>query len=577
MQRGAAGGGSERVREQERLEQELTLLRAVLTQMPAGVVIVEPEGGRVVLANERAEAYLQAALPEGRSLRELPTLGVHADERPYRLEEWPLVRALVAGEVLADEEIDFFSSEGARRTLAVSAGPVRDQAGRIVAAVVALVDVTERKKAERRLAAHSAASRALEVAAGILEASRHLLGVLCHALGWEMAALWQLDETSARMRCVDTWVTPSLAGIPLEEASRQGQYALGEGLPGLVWASGQPRWVPDLRRASGLPRAPIAAASGLYRALAVPIRVSGQVVGALELFGRNVQPADHEVMDSVAAIGQQIGEFVERRRAEQQLLREKEAAERAFRERDRVARTLQQSLLPPTLPSIPGLEVAARYRMGSEEVLGDFYDVFPLRGRRWGLVVGDVCGRGIQAAKLTAVARHTVRTAAMVTRSPARVLRLLNDALLQELPPDGEQFCTVAFAILEPREVGARLTLASGGHPPPALVRGGEVTWLDVAGTLLGVLPSVEVEQRRVDLDPGDLVVLYTDGLIEAPTGRGERFGAERLGRLLARCSGRSAQEVAATLEAMVTSASPTRADDLAVAVLRVPTPPAPR
>src|SRR5437867_2620810 len=148
---------------------------------------------------------------------------------------------------------------------------------------------------------------------------------------------------------------------------------------------------------------------------------------------------------------------------------------RLFAERSRVARALQQSLLPPQLPQIPGVEVAARYHAAGEgiDVGGDFYDLFRTAKDDWAILVGDVCGKGADAAALTALARYTVRAAAMQARRPSRVLTTLNDALLAEASrrasPD-ERFCTVAYTRLRPVAKGIRITTASGGHPQPLVV-----------------------------------------------------------------------------------------------------------
>jgi serine phosphatase RsbU (regulator of sigma subunit)/GAF domain-containing protein/anti-sigma regulatory factor (Ser/Thr protein kinase) len=186
-----------------------------------------------------------------------------------------------------------------------------------------------------------------------------------------------------------------------------------------------------------------------------------------------------------------------------------------------LARTLQQSLLPPALPSIPGLDVAARYHPAGEgaEVGGDFYDVFQTGRQTWALVMGDVCGKGAEAARLTALTRYTVRTAAMEHRSPARILHTLNTAMRRATPfdDDRDRFASVAMCILRRREGRVRMTLASGGHPPPLLVRAdGALERLGAEGVLLGLFDDVRLRDRNVDLRRGDSLLLYTDGVTEA-------------------------------------------------------------
>jgi serine phosphatase RsbU (regulator of sigma subunit)/GAF domain-containing protein/anti-sigma regulatory factor (Ser/Thr protein kinase) len=191
-----------------------------------------------------------------------------------------------------------------------------------------------------------------------------------------------------------------------------------------------------------------------------------------------------------------------------------------------LARTLQQSLLPPALPSIAGLDVAARYHPAGEgaEVGGDFYDVFQTGRQTWALVMGDVCGKGAEAARLTALTRYTVRTAAMEHRSPARILNTLNTAMRRATPfdDDRDRFASVAMCILRRREGKVRVTLASGGHPAPLLVRAdGTVERLGAEGMLLGLFDEVRLRDRNVDLRRGDTLLLYTDGVTEARDGDG--------------------------------------------------------
>ncbi len=230
--------------------------------------------------------------------------------------------------------------------------------------------------------------------------------------------------------------------------------------------------------------------------------------------------------------------------------------------------TLQRSLLPPALPAIPGAELAACYRPGVGDIGGDFYDVFALRGDTWGVVLGDVSGRGTEAAALTALARHAVRGAAMAVRRPAQVLAVLNQALVEE--PELDRFCTAVFARLKPDRDGLQLTLARAGHPFPLLVRAdGAVVALHPPGDLLGVRSEAELVDDIVGLDPGDVLVLYTDGLTECRGPRG-RFGSERLRRLLARHAGARATEVVAALEAAIADhAGGPVGDDVAILAVR--------
>jgi hypothetical protein len=178
---------------------------------------------------------------------------------------------------------------------------------------------------------------------------------------------------------------------------------------------------------------------------------------------------------------------------------------------------LQRGLLADSAPSIPGAEVAVRYvpATAGMSVGGDFYDVFRQHGQRWLLTIGDVCGKGADAATLTALVRHTIRAVAPYEAAPAAILRAANAAICRE---DTERrFCTVALAALDLGAEPARLTVALGGHLPP-LVRhaAGGVEAIGEPGTLLGVFPDPDMHERTVPLARGDMLLLYTDGLTEA-------------------------------------------------------------
>lgn len=211
------------------------------------------------------------------------------------------------------------------------------------------------------------------------------------------------------------------------------------------------------------------------------------------------------------------------------------AAERAAgRERlAHLARTLQSSLLPPGLPDIAGFELGALYRPFGDgyDVGGDFYDVFEIGDGRWALALGDVCGKGPEAAAVTAIARYTIRAAAMRQPDPTSVLEVVNDALHRQSP---ERFCTAALATVE---VGGAVSVALGGHPKPAVVSAtGELRQVGQLGTLLGPFPSWHNETAEVRLEEGSTLVLFSDGVLEARRGK-EQFGFERLANALGRAS----------------------------------------
>lgn len=251
---------------------------------------------------------------------------------------------------------------------------------------------------------------------------------------------------------------------------------------------------------------------------------------------------------------------------------------RLYTERSEIARTLQQSLAPPRLPAIPGLELAARYRaVGDQnEVGGDFYDVFDSGHGAWTAFIGDVAGKGAAAAATTALARHTLRAAALRDTSPLRNLGLLNEALLAQ-PEAISRFCTVVYASIRPDEhgAGATVTVCNGGHQPPILLHAdGRVERLDGHGSLVGALPEVEWDELEVRLAPGDLLLLYTDGVVELRSLE-PIDGEAALDRVLAAMGGASAERVVRAVEASAVELQDGEPrDDIAIVALRVPAEP---
>ena len=247
---------------------------------------------------------------------------------------------------------------------------------------------------------------------------------------------------------------------------------------------------------------------------------------------------------------------------------------RLYEEQRRIAQTLQDALLPAVLPDVPGVRVAARYRPQTDDraglhVGGDLYDV--VAGDTpgtWGVVVADVCGKGPEAAARTALIRHTLRAEVDHGHGPAEVLRRLNRAMLRETGGSPLRFATAAHGRLHVDGDGATVTLASAGHPPPLVRRGGNVEAVAASGTLLGVYPDIELTETTVRLDRGDMMVLYTDGVTEA-RGVNGFYGTDRLATLVATAPAPTADALADALLADVVGFQQGRLhDDVALLIL---------
>lgn len=266
-----------------------------------------------------------------------------------------------------------------------------------------------------------------------------------------------------------------------------------------------------------------------------------------------------------------------RRAYEEELLRGRQVAEaaRLQAEADRAQlqdalAVLQQSLLPAQLPDVPGVETAAYYHTASAIQLGgDFYDVFAVDRERWGFFLGDVCGKGPAAAAVTSLARYTLRAAAL--HDPGSALATLNAVLNERYATGDPRYCTAIFGTLIPDTATGQVEVefASGGHPPPLLIcADGTAGFLPSAdGTLIGILPTGEFPPTRLRLQPGDTLLLYTDGLTEARVG-GDFYGEHALRTLALQYAGAPAGELVNALSELLTSFGEPLADDTALLAL---------
>lgn len=428
-------------------------------------------------------------------------------------------------------------------------------------------DVTDLKRAEEErgrlyeaeLGARLEADRARKNLALLLDASTLLTGAP-HVEG-ALAALASLVVDVVADYCAIDLVSPEGRIERVAFAAADGLE--GEGFTGQEVASGvirsrRPVLVGDIREApESLRNAFVGTSIGSY--LGMPLVSRARVLGCLSLAVDSVGVRRYDLDDLalVQDLAQRVALALDH--------------VRLFDAQRHIAMTLQASLLPPGLPGIPGVEIAARYRAAgtTSEVGGDFYDVFPVNDGAWALAMGDISGKGVEAASLTALARYTVRAAAREHREPREILLQLNEAVMDERP--SSRFLTIALGRLRWRQNGLRLTVACGGHPPPLLLRAdGSLERAGRPGTLIGFLPRPDLPEKVNELNVGDVALFFTDGLtdVRGPAGT---FGEERLIGLLQECRGMGAEAIATRLETEVLAfqAGEPR-DDLAMLVLRV-------
>jgi serine phosphatase RsbU (regulator of sigma subunit) len=425
-----------------------------------------------------------------------------------------ILEHLKRGERLENYETVRLRKDGTRTEVALSISPMTDAAGRVTGASVIGRDITARKQGERRLAAVHAVTCALARSASLKEAAAPVLQTVGETLRCDLGVLWQVDAAADVLRCAAVWHVPGVEATEFERFSRQITFARGEGLPGRAWGTGEPAWVAE----APFPRSVAALRNEPCGALAFPLRSDTNTLGVLEFFSPDLRQPDGDLFPLVTHLGSQIAQFIERRQAERVV----HARAREFS----LARTIQEGLLPKASPVLPGLEIAGASHP-AQETGGDYFDFIPMSDGQWGIALGDASGHGIGPALLIAETRAYLRALALTHTDPAQVLDGVNQRLVEDI--SASHFVTLFLARLNP--LTRSLVYASAGHLPGYVLDGrGEVKRvLRSTGMPLGVeLAARFPNGPAVRLEPGDLVFLLSDGIVEEPSAKGRPFGIER-------------------------------------------------
>jgi phosphoserine phosphatase RsbU/P len=280
---------------------------------------------------------------------------------------------------------------------------------------------------------------------------------------------------------------------------------------------------------------------------------------------------EHDISGMPTVVRTAVFDATQRRAYEHELLRTKQRAEESEVRARKLAHTLQQSFIPPTHPDIPGLELAAVYRPAGDgtEIGGDFYDVFEIGPEDWCVVIGDVCGKGVEAAVVTSLARYTVRAAAVRQTEPSAALATLNEVLLHH---ETDRFCTLTVLRLRHEAGDWTATVSCGGHPLPFLIRPpAPAVTIGSPGSLVGPLDAPRFSDTAVELGTGDVIVMYTDGVTEARNPMGEFYGDERLREFLVAGRLSAPTLVDGLLDEVMQFQSQQPRDDIALVAIAVP------
>jgi serine phosphatase RsbU (regulator of sigma subunit)/PAS domain-containing protein len=555
-------------------------LEAILAGL-AEAITVEDRAGRTVFANQAAADLLGLADP-GELVRAAPgtiatrfrlldEFGLEVD-----LDELP-GRRVLRGEQAAPLELRSIAARtGEERWLVVRSSPIVDpQSGKVIYAANVFENITPLKRAQLIEAFMAEAGRVLSSSLDPGETLQRVVQLVVPQLAdgclvdvvsargeLERVAMHHRDPYKLLLaeRLQEHHRPEPADGAAVREVIRSGEAKLFGGITQQQLAGSAPQ---DGHLGT---LAALQAREVIVAPLAAPARTFGAITLISSDGGRALTEAD---LDVAIRLGRRAGSAVERARL--------------YTERTHITKVLESALLPETLPLLPGADLRALYRAAGElnDVGGDFYDVLAYGENAWMLVIGDVCGKGPRAAGVTALARHTLRAAALLGESPEGMLRTLHEALRRQ--PSGADLCTVCLALVElgdgdgSQTGAARLTLALAGHPPPVLVSAlGKPRLVGVPGTLLGMVDPVEINQVALDLAACETLLLYTDGMTDGDRG-GRALGEEGL---LGLCEQAQERPLAALLEHVSAAAGggdPSRLrDDIALLALRLHDPAAP-
>jgi PAS domain S-box-containing protein len=541
-------------------------LRAILEGIADSVTAQGPDGG-LVYANEAAVLVL--GFPSAEALLSAPLTQIMArwelltpSGDPLPTTDLPGRKALMGEE--PEAVLVQFRERGGNETRwsRIKARPVLDADGSVRLAINVIEDVTELKQVEQTQRFLAEASRvladSLDYEATLSAIARLAVPGVADWCGVDLAG--DGDEVH---RVAVEHVDPAKVALAAELAERYPADPRADRGIHHVLRTGESQLWPEIpeellvQAAQDEEHLRMIRALGMSSAMVVPMRVRERVLGAITFVstesGRRFNRGDLRLAEDLA-------------------LRAATAVENArlYRARSTIAQTLQASLLPPMLPEVPGVEAGALYRAAGEdhEVGGDFYDLFATSDDHWFAVIGDVCGKGAEAAAVTALARYTIRAAAARRHSPAAILRWVNEVMVRE---GSTRFCTIAVAHLDRSQKQTVLTVAVGGHPGPILLRAdGGVEEIRAQGTLLGLVEDPSLADVTIELAAGDAVLLYTDGVTEAAAPR-RVWSTDDLAAVVAGAAGAPAQGlVDHVADAALTGLPGPPRDDVAMLALRL-------
>lgn len=387
-----------------------------------------------------------------------------------------------------------------------------------------LNDITERKRREQHLNTEHATTRILAESVTLWEATPKLLQAICSSLGWEFGELWSVDAKANVLRCVETWNLPSLIETSLQEfqtVTEEITFASEVGLPGCAWASGKPIWVSNVIENSNFVRAEVAAKVGLHSALAFPILAGDERLGVMSFFSRQIQQLDTDLLKVMGAIGSQIGQFVKRKQAEEELHRQNVILQSELNQ----AADYVRSLLPSR---ITGSVTIEEQFVPSLQLGGDVFDYHWLDEEHLVVYLLDVAGHGVKSALLSVSVLNVLRSQSLPNTNfyqPSAVLAALNQVF--RIGESGDDYFTIWYGVYH--RTKRQLIYSCGGHPPAILLSEAptatSVQRLGIPSIPIGMLPDADFQDSFCEVQPGSTLYLFSDGVYEVPQPDGKLWG----------------------------------------------------
>lgn len=460
---------------------------------------------------------------------------IHPDDREFHNHQ--LQSLLEHQQIKCRYPIRYLPKNGGVAHLEVYASVLCADDGTIIGLSGTLNDITERKRREQHQSVQHTTTHVLAESANLREATPKLLQAICQSLGWELGELWTVDASKNVLNSIEIWhdavleagedSSPSL--LEFKAMTNQLTFSWEVGLPGSVWASGKPIWIADVVEGANFLRAGVAAKVGLHAAFGFPILAGDERLGVLTFFCREIQQPDTDLLEVMGAIGSQIGQFIKRKQAEEELQQQNEVLQSQLNQ----AAEYVRSLLPRRLSGVVSIE---EQFIPSLQLGGDAFDYQWLDQENLVIYLLDVAGHGVKSALLSVSVLNILRSQSLANTNfyqPSAVLSALNQVF--QMGETGDDYFTIWYGVYNPTQ--GQLIYACAGHPPAILLSQSSATvsvkQLGKPGIPIGMLPEAEFDDNFCEVQPGSTLYLFSDGVYEIQQPDGKIWGLNALSKFL--------------------------------------------